>query len=86
MPNSYDALLLVSFGGPEGRADVLPFLENVLRGKNVPRARMLEAVRWIRPACPARGLSLVDFANSGFATIRLIKLVKPAAATGSCRW
>jgi ferrochelatase len=42
MRESYDALLLVSFGGPEGRADVLPFLENVLRGKNVPRARMLE--------------------------------------------
>lgn len=40
-PN-YDAILLVSFGGPEGPEDVLPFLENVLRGKNVPRERMLE--------------------------------------------
>src|SRR5687768_15063102 len=39
---SYDAILVVSFGGPEGRDDVLPFLENVLRGKNVPRERMLE--------------------------------------------
>jgi len=38
----YDAILLVSFGGPEGRDDVIPFLENVLRGKNVPRERMLE--------------------------------------------
>jgi ferrochelatase len=38
----YDAFLLVSFGGPEGREDVLPFLENVLRGRNVPRERMLE--------------------------------------------
>ena len=38
---TYDALLLVSFGGPEGPEDVLPFLENVLRGKNVPRERML---------------------------------------------
>jgi ferrochelatase len=37
----YDAFLLVSFGGPEGMADVMPFLENVLRGKNVPRERML---------------------------------------------
>ena len=37
----YDALLLVSFGGPERPEDVLPFLENVLRGKNVPRERML---------------------------------------------
>src|SRR3954469_14308761 len=42
MPNSYDAILLVSFGGPDRREDVLPFLENVLRGRNVPRERMLE--------------------------------------------
>jgi protoporphyrin/coproporphyrin ferrochelatase len=40
--NSFDALLVVSFGGPEKREDVLPFLENVLRGRNVPRERMLE--------------------------------------------
>ncbi|NBP25867.1 MAG: ferrochelatase, partial [Proteobacteria bacterium] len=39
---SYDAVLLVSFGGPDGPADVIPFLENVLRGRNVPRERMLE--------------------------------------------
>lgn len=38
----YDSFLLVSFGGPEGPDDVMPFLENVLRGKNVPRERMLE--------------------------------------------
>ena len=38
----YDALLVVSFGGPERHEDVLPFLENVLRGRNVPRERMLE--------------------------------------------
>ncbi|MEM1070828.1 MAG: ferrochelatase [Planctomycetota bacterium] len=38
----YDSFLLVSFGGPEGPDDVLPFLENVLRGKRVPRERMLE--------------------------------------------
>jgi ferrochelatase len=40
--NSFDALLIVSFGGPEKHEDVLPFLENVLRGKNIPRERMLE--------------------------------------------
>ncbi len=39
---TYDALLVVSFGGPEQPADVMPFLENVLRGKSVPRQRMLE--------------------------------------------
>ncbi len=42
MPTSYDALLVVSFGGPDKPDDVLPFLENVLRGRNVPRERMLE--------------------------------------------
>ena len=42
---SYDALLVVSFGGPEGMDDVLPFLENVLRGRNVPRERMLQVAR-----------------------------------------
>ena len=38
----FDAILVVAFGGPEGRDDVIPFLENVLRGRNVPRERMLE--------------------------------------------
>jgi protoporphyrin/coproporphyrin ferrochelatase len=38
----YDALLLVSFGGPEGPDDVVPFLENVARGRNVPRERLVE--------------------------------------------
>jgi ferrochelatase len=37
----YDAILIVSFGGPEGMDDVMPFLENVLRGRNVPRERLL---------------------------------------------
>ena len=41
MSPQYDALLLVSFGGPEGMDDVIPFLENVLRGRNVPRERMM---------------------------------------------
>ena len=37
----YDALLVVSFGGPEGMDDVMPFLENVTRGRNVPRERLM---------------------------------------------
>ena len=41
MPRFYDALLIVSFGGPERREDVIPFLENVLRGRNVPRERLM---------------------------------------------
>ena len=41
-PTPYDALLLVSFGGPERPEDVVPFLENVTRGKNIPRERLEE--------------------------------------------
>jgi ferrochelatase len=36
----YDALLLLSFGGPEGPDDVVPFLENVTRGRGLPRERL----------------------------------------------
>jgi protoporphyrin/coproporphyrin ferrochelatase len=39
MPD-YDAFLLVSFGGPEGPGDVLPFLENVTRGRRIPAERL----------------------------------------------
>lgn len=38
---NYDAILFVSFGGPESKDEVIPFLENVLRGRNVPRERLL---------------------------------------------
>ena len=38
---NYDAILVVSFGGPESREEVIPFLENVLRGRNVPQERLL---------------------------------------------
>jgi len=42
VPARYDAILLVSFGGPEGMDDVMPFLANVVRGKNVPTERLVE--------------------------------------------
>lgn len=45
MNPSYDAVLIVSFGGPEGMDDVIPFLENVLRGRNVPRERLLKVAK-----------------------------------------
>jgi len=38
----YDAILVMSFGGPEGPDDVMPFLENVTSGRNIPRERLLE--------------------------------------------
>ncbi len=40
-----DALLLVSFGGPEGPDDVLPFMENVTRGRGIPAERLREVSR-----------------------------------------
>ncbi len=42
MSRPYDAFLLVSFGGPEAPDDVMPFLENVTRGRDVPRERLEE--------------------------------------------
>ncbi|MFL6180300.1 MAG: ferrochelatase [Actinomycetes bacterium] len=42
-PEQYDALLLVSFGGPEGVDDVVPFLQNVTRGREIPEERLREA-------------------------------------------
>lgn len=41
MEGNYDALLIVSFGGPEGPEDVMPFLENVTRGRGIPQERLL---------------------------------------------
>jgi ferrochelatase len=41
-PAPYDALLLLSFGGPEGPEEVVPFLENVTRGRGIPKERLAE--------------------------------------------
>jgi ferrochelatase len=42
---AYDAVLLVSFGGPEGPSDVVPFLENVTRGRGIPPDRLAQVAR-----------------------------------------
>src|SRR6266536_2712724 len=44
----YDAFLLVSFGGPEGPEDVMPFLRNVTRGRGIPEARLAEVAEHYR--------------------------------------
>lgn len=41
----YDAILIVGFGGPEKPEDVVPFLENVTRGRGIPRERLLEVAK-----------------------------------------
>lgn len=45
---SFDALLVQSFGGPEGQEDVLPFLRNVTRGRGVPEARLVAVAEHYR--------------------------------------
>jgi ferrochelatase len=42
MPHSFDAVLVIAFGGPQGPADIRPFLANVLRGRRVPANRIEE--------------------------------------------
>ena len=44
MPTPFDAVLLVSFGGPQGLDDIRPFLANVLRGRRIPQERIDEVV------------------------------------------
>src|SRR3569832_15449 len=44
-PVGYDAFLLLSFGGPEGPDDVMPFLRNVTRGRGVPEERLESVAR-----------------------------------------
>lgn len=45
MSRPFDAVLLISFGGPQGQADVRPFLRNVLRGRRMPADRVEEVAR-----------------------------------------
>jgi ferrochelatase len=73
---AFDAVLVVSFGGPEGPEDVEPFLENVLRGRQVPRDRMQEvAARYLELG----GISPINGHNRD-----LVEALRPAlAARGS---
>ncbi len=45
MKGKYEALLIVSFGGPEGPDEIVPFLENVVQGKNVSRERLTTVIK-----------------------------------------
>ena len=64
--SAYDAILFVGFGGPEGRDDVLPFLENVLRGKTRPSGADARSRRALLPLSTAsarstnRSATLID--------------------------
>jgi ferrochelatase len=41
----FDSVLIVSFGGPQGVADIRPFLANVLRGRRIPQHRIDEVAK-----------------------------------------
>jgi protoporphyrin/coproporphyrin ferrochelatase len=68
----YDAFLLVSFGGPEGPDDVLPFLRNVTRGRGVPEQRLAEVAEHYRhfggvSPINAQNRALLDAIRADFA-------------------
>jgi len=79
LASPYDALLFLSFGGPEGPDDVVPFLENVTRGRGIPRERLVEVgahyfkfggVSPINGQCRALIATLErDFAGNGLADL-----------------
>ena len=52
----YDAVLLYSFGGPDGPEDVMPFLRNVTAGKGIPDARLEERVAQTSDALKDEGI------------------------------
>ena len=69
----YDALLVVSFGGPEKPEDVMPFLENVTRGRNIPRQRLEEVAEHYyhfggKSPINEQNRSLIDALRGEFAT------------------
>jgi len=70
---AYDALLLLSFGGPERPDDVMPFLENVTRGRGVPRERLEEVAEHYRhfggvSPINAQNRALLDAIRADFAS------------------
>ncbi|MFT3899944.1 MAG: ferrochelatase [Gordonia sp. (in: high G+C Gram-positive bacteria)] len=72
MAEPFTAVLFLSFGGPEREADVIPFLENVTRGRGVPRERLDEVAehyRHLGGASPINGLNrdMIDALRAGLA-------------------
>src|SRR5690625_1829224 len=50
VPTEFDAIMLSSYGGPNGQDDVLPFLRNVTMGRNIPDERLEEVAVHYREA------------------------------------
>src|SRR5699024_8779244 len=50
VPTEFDAIMLSSYGGPNGQDDVIPFLRNVTMGRNIPDERLEEVAVHYREA------------------------------------
>lgn len=73
-PDAFDAVLFLSFGGPNGPDDVMPFLENVTRGRGVPRERLAEVAEHY---LHFGGVSPINRLN-----LDMIDALRPALAAG----
>ncbi len=70
----YDSIVVISFGGPEGPDDVIPFLENVTRGRGVPRERLAEVATQYdmfggRSPINEQNLALIDALTAALAEV-----------------
>jgi protoporphyrin/coproporphyrin ferrochelatase len=79
----YDAVLLVSFGGPEGAGDVLPFLRNVTAGRDVPAARLAAVAEHYTAF---GGVSPINAQNRALASALAIELAPRRIYWGNRNW
>jgi protoporphyrin/coproporphyrin ferrochelatase len=75
--SSFDAVLIVAFGGPQGRDDVRPFLGNVLRGRRVPPSRVEEVAHHYELFDGVSPLTALTTAQAGMLRSRLRELGTP---------
>ncbi|HEX4018011.1 MAG TPA: ferrochelatase [Frankiaceae bacterium] len=79
----YDAVLLVSFGGPEGPGDVLPFLRNVTAGRDVPAARLAAVAEHYSAF---GGVSPINAQNRALVSALAVELAPRRVYWGNRNW
>ena len=82
-PKEYDAILLASFGGPEGQEDVIPFLRNVTRGRGIPDERLEEVATHYRAN---GGISPINAQNRALKAALEAELAAPRHRRCRCYW
>ena len=86
----FDAVLVIAFGGPEGPADIRPFLANVLRGRRVPAGRVeavakhYELFGSVSPRTAIASSRVRSFSPSRKGSFEGPATVKPPALPGDC--